>query len=99
MESQANRYQIADWDGPIGEAWVAFRPQLEGQIAVIGRRALDVLDPQPGERVLDVGCGAGDTTREIARRVGAEGAAVGVDVSTPLLAVARAEAPPNVTFL
>jgi ubiquinone/menaquinone biosynthesis C-methylase UbiE len=50
---------------------------------------LRLLDIGPGERVLDVGCGSGVVTREIARRVGSEGRAVGVDPSPGLLAVAR----------
>lgn len=50
---------------------------------------LDLLDIRAGERVLDVGCGSGAVTREIARRVGSRGGAVGLDPSPALLAVAR----------
>ena len=50
---------------------------------------LDLLAITAGERVLDVGCGSGAVTREIARRVGSRGAAVGLDPSPALLAVAR----------
>jgi len=50
---------------------------------------LGLLDIAQGERVLDVGCGSGAVTREIARRVGSRGLAVGVDPSSALLAVAR----------
>ena len=50
---------------------------------------LGLLDIAAGERVLDVGCGSGAVTREIARRVGSRGVAVGVDPSPALLAVAR----------
>jgi ubiquinone/menaquinone biosynthesis C-methylase UbiE len=50
---------------------------------------LGLLDIAAGERVLDVGCGSGAVTREIARRVGSRGLAVGLDPSPALLAVAR----------
>jgi len=51
---------------------------------------LGLLDIAAGDRVLDVGCGSGAVTREIARRVGSRGLAVGLDPSPALLAVARA---------
>jgi ubiquinone/menaquinone biosynthesis C-methylase UbiE len=54
--------------------------------------ALEFLSPSPGERVLEVGCGTGFTLREIVRRVGASGCAHGLDVSTEMLARARARA-------
>jgi ubiquinone/menaquinone biosynthesis C-methylase UbiE len=50
---------------------------------------LGLLDIAAGERVLDVGCGSGVVTREVARRVGSGGRVVGVDPSQALLAVAR----------
>jgi SAM-dependent methyltransferase len=50
---------------------------------------LDLLGVTAGERVLDVGCGSGVVTRDIARRLGPSGRAVGIDPSPQLLAVAR----------
>jgi len=50
---------------------------------------LDLLGVTAGERVLDVGCGSGVVTRDIARRVGPSGLAVGIDPSPQFLAVAR----------
>ena len=50
---------------------------------------LGLLDIAEGERVLDVGCGSGAVTREIAKRVGSRGLAIGLDPSPALLAVAR----------
>jgi ubiquinone/menaquinone biosynthesis C-methylase UbiE len=50
---------------------------------------LDLLDIAAGEHVLDVGCGSGAVTREIARRVGSRGRAIGLDPSAELLGVAR----------
>ena len=56
-------------------------------VAELGGAALDLLDPQPGERILDVGCGEGSLTRKIAER----GATVlGIDNSPEMIAAARA---------
>ena len=45
--------------------------------------------PQPGERVLDIGCGPGTTVLELAKRVGPGGHVLGADVSEPSVARAR----------
>ena len=57
-----------------------------------GRRAMASLALEPGARVLDVGCGTGLTTIELARRVSPDGTAVGLDIAPSMLAVARAKA-------
>jgi SAM-dependent methyltransferase len=61
---------------------------------------LRALGPRPAERVLDVGCGPGFLAAAIAEAVGAEGAVEGIDISEPLLAVARQHCAdrPRVTF-
>lgn len=53
---------------------------------------LDILDPRPGERVLDVGGGTGLATIEIARRIAPAGKVIALDPSPPLLEVAKASA-------
>jgi len=64
--------------------------RAKGEDEVEARTAyLGLLGVSAGERVLDVGCGSGAVTREIARRVGAGGRAVGLDASPELLTVAR----------
>ena len=57
-----------------------------GFVAKLGTAALDLLDPQPGERILDVGCGDGALSLKIIDR-GAE--VVGVDNSPELVEAAR----------
>src|ERR1700682_6397722 len=84
-----NSEQIAEWNGALGERWVAMRQEIDRFVVPFGNAALKAAAPEPGERVIDIGCGCGDTAIEIARMVGAAGAVLGVDVSQPMLAGSR----------
>lgn len=88
MPSPDNAAQIAEWNGELGRRWAESRAELERVVAPFGRAALERAALRGGEGVVDIGCGSGETTFEIARRVGARGRVLGVDVSRPLLAVA-----------
>ena len=85
-----NSEQIAEWNGALGQRWVAKQRDIDRIVMPFGDAALKAAAPQPGERVIDIGCGCGDTSIEIARLVGAAGSVLGVDVSQPMLEVARA---------
>jgi SAM-dependent methyltransferase len=87
--SADNSEQIAEWNGALGQRWVAMREEIDRYVVPFGDAALKAAAPQPGERVIDVGCGCGDTSIEIAQMVGAAGVVLGIDVSQPMLAVAR----------
>jgi SAM-dependent methyltransferase len=76
-------------DGVRVAAWAEVRELLELQLAPLGRRALAALAPRPGESVLDIGCGGGETALELARAVAPDGAVVGIDVSAAVLAFAQ----------
>jgi ubiquinone/menaquinone biosynthesis C-methylase UbiE len=84
-----NSEQIAEWNGPLGERWVAMQQEIDRIVVPFGDAALKVAAPQPGERVIDIGCGCGDTSIEHCAVVGATGSVLGIDVSQPMLEVAR----------
>lgn len=90
--AEANAEQRAYWNEQAGPIWVAMQERMDAQIGAHGARALAVLNARPGERVLDVGCGCGDTALAIARAVGAGGRVLGLDLSAPMLARARERA-------
>jgi len=97
-----NAEQIRYWNETAGPKWIAFQSLLDAQLRPLGRPTMDRARIAPGERVLDVGCGCGDTTLELARRVGPEGAVVGIDVSAGMVGrgieAARAAGLANVRF-
>jgi SAM-dependent methyltransferase len=93
--SEARAYQVADWNGRNGDQWVANQDRLDHMLAAFGDAAIAAAVPRSGERVLDIGCGAGATSLAIADRVGPEGHVRGVDISEPLIARARDAAPPG----
>jgi SAM-dependent methyltransferase len=88
----ANAEQIRYWNELSGPKWVGLADRIDDQIGPLGREAVERARVSAGERVLDVGCGCGQTTLELAERVGAEGRVLGVDLSQPMLAEARARA-------
>lgn len=84
-----NEAQIDYWNGQAGETWVRSMDRIDAILAPITQILLERAAVVPGERAVDVGCGCGSTTLELARR----GALVfGVDISEPMLALARQRA-------
>ena len=88
----ANAEAIQAWDGPLYDRFVRFRHIVTAGLGAHGDAALRLVRPQDGQRVLDIGCGFGDTTQQIAALVGPEGEAVGVDAAERFVETATAEA-------
>jgi SAM-dependent methyltransferase len=86
MSSEPNAEQVRYWNETSGPKWVARMEQLDALIAPVGEQVIAQARPREGERVLDVGCGCGQTLLQLAERVGAAGRVLGVDVSGPMLA-------------
>src|ERR1700740_451828 len=91
--SPANVEAIEAWDGPLFERFTQYRHIVVGGLAQFGDEAMRIHPPPPGGRVLDIGCGFGDTTQQLAGLTGDQGFAVGVDASPRFTQAARAEAP------
>jgi SAM-dependent methyltransferase len=91
------------WSGVLFDRFVQYRELIVNGLAQHGGAAMRMHPPRYGDRVLDVGCGFGDTTQRLAQIVGPEGEAVGVDVSQPFIEASIAEANDegvrNVSFL
>ena len=90
--ADGNADQIAYWNAGAGETWANLQDRLDHQLGPLGRAAQDALAPRPGERVLDIGCGSGQTTLDLLRAVAPGGRVLGVDISRPMLEVARRRA-------
>lgn len=88
----ANQDQVALWNEGSGRTWVEMQAVLDGLMAPFEKLLIEAGFPGDGGRVLDIGCGAGATTFAMARRLGASGQCVGVDISGPLLTAAKAHA-------
>lgn len=90
--SGPNAQQVTHWNEVSGPKWVANAELIDAQIAPIGAKAIERAAIVQGERVLDVGCGCGQTSVELGRRVGPGGGVLGVDLSQPMLEDARRRA-------
>ena len=83
-----NAEQIGHWNDAMGKTWAMLHDRLDRQMSPIGREAMRRAEFRAGDAVLDIGCGCGETTLEIAGLV-APGQVIGLDASTMLLDIAR----------
>jgi ubiquinone/menaquinone biosynthesis C-methylase UbiE len=90
--TSVNAEAVAAWDGPLFERFTRYRHVITSGLAHHGTEALRLFGPQPGQKVLDIGCGFGDATQQIAAMVGPDGEAIGVDASPNFIEASRAEA-------
>jgi ubiquinone/menaquinone biosynthesis C-methylase UbiE len=84
-----NAAQIEFWNSAATRAWADQYARMDRAVAALTKELLDLAAPQPGERVLDIGCGPGTTVLELAKQVGPGGHVLGADVSEPSVARAR----------
>src|ERR671911_2896218 len=80
------------WNGPLFDIWQDFQAIVVSNAKAHGDAALADHRPQRGDRVLDIGCGLGDSTLQLAELVGTQGHAHGVDVAERMIAGARSDA-------
>lgn len=69
------------WNGVLFDKWVRFKHLLTSGLSAHGEAVIARRPPQPGWRVLDLGCGFGDMSRQLAAKVGPSGEVVGADVA------------------
>ena len=99
--SAANQEATDAWSGPLFDAFTKYRELVIDGLGAHGEAAIAANPPSPGDRVIDLGCGFGDTTRRLAELVGPDGEAFGVDVAEPFIEQACKEAergPGNTSF-
>lgn len=81
--------QLAYWNGPAVTRWITKQENMDAALAPVADAAIALAAVRPGERVLDIGCGSGATSIALARLVGPTGHVTGLDVSDPMIELAR----------
>ena len=85
----ANSGQVEYWNTSVGQVWAEHQALLDRQIKPLGEIAMKALRLQRGTRGLDIGCGCGQTTLDLSEWTGPTGLVTGVDISRPMLEIAR----------
>jgi SAM-dependent methyltransferase len=87
--SSSNVGQEEYWNGPTTRNWSERHEPIDKVFAGLTQIAMDVAAPQPGERVIDIGCGSGTTVLQVAARVGPQGHVLGADIAQRSVEKAR----------
>ena len=88
-----NAAQVEYWNSTAGRRWTDRQEEQDLVLRPVSDRLIATADAKPGQRIIDIGCGCGDTTIDFAARVMPGGEVLGLDVSGPMLARARERAP------
>jgi trans-aconitate methyltransferase len=80
----ANSEAAQIWDGPMGEHWAQEWDHYDRSLAAYHHRLLAAADLRPGAHALDIGCGNGRLTRDVATAIGT-GTVTGLDLSTAMV--------------
>src|SRR5690348_8832489 len=92
MSDTPNATQAEHWNANEAEHWVVHDREYDATLRPLGDHMLAAAAVSPGDRVLDIGCGCGNTTLAAARVAGADGSAHGVDLSVPMTELGRQRA-------
>ncbi len=102
MTDQPNAVMAEFWNGNGGKNWVSREGRLESSLKIFGQQAIEAGDIRPGQRILDIGFGCGETAIALAREVGPKGQVHGVDISVAMVEAADKKAEvcglDNITF-
>jgi SAM-dependent methyltransferase len=90
-----NGGEIDFWNGPQGRNWVTQNFLTDRMYDPFGAKAIERASLKPGEQVIEVGCGCGKTTGKLADLVAPGGRVTALDVSVPMLEVARSRVTSN----
>jgi SAM-dependent methyltransferase len=88
----ANEDQIKFWNEKAGRDWTELQARMDRNLSGAHAAIMAWAAPKPGDAVLDIGCGTGTTSMVLADAVGADGSVTGVDISRPMLDLAKSRA-------
>jgi SAM-dependent methyltransferase len=89
QSASANAAQAEYWNSAPAQTWIDCQTALDQRFAPLTELLIGRAGVRPGDCVIDVGCGTGATTMQLAAAVGAHGSVLAIDISDPLMAVAR----------